>query len=168
MVARSEIWWTDVGRSQQRPVLVVQCDEFNMSKLGTVICVLITSDLRYSGAPGNVLITARESGLPRDTVVNVAHVVTLDRSQLSSKAGAISTSSMEVVSSGLRMAQGLSGPTRHTAFPTSSATSRPPRLSSATPTGLPFASPLGRTKPVRTSTGSPEGLPRLKGTKITL
>lgn len=89
MVERGEIWWTYIGRRRgsndrkYRPVLVIQSDEFNRSRIGTIICVLITSDLRYVSAPGNVLAPASETGLSRDTVINIAQIVTLDRPQLS-------------------------------------------------------------------------------------
>jgi len=87
--------------------MVVQDDEFNGSRIGTVICVLITSDLRYIKAPGNVLAPASATGLPRDTVINVAQVVTLDRRQLSERAGVVSPSLAEEVNVGLLKSLGL-------------------------------------------------------------
>lgn len=113
LVARGEVWWTDVGRRpgsderRCRPVMVVQADEFNRSRIGTVICVLITSDLRYIKAPGNVLAPASVTGLPRDTVINVAQVVTLDRRQLSERAGLATPSLVEQVDAGLLKSLGF-------------------------------------------------------------
>ncbi len=92
--------------------MVVQDDEFNGSRIGTVICVLITSDLRYIKAPGNVFAPASMTGLARDTVINIAQVVTLDRRQLSERAGVISPSLVAEVSVGLLKALGLRNPDR--------------------------------------------------------
>ena len=114
MVERGEVWWTDVGRRRGsderrfRPVMVIQADDFNRSWIGTVICVLITSDLRYIQAPGNVLAPASGTGLPRDTVINVAQVVTLDRRQLSERVRLASPRLVDEVSSGLLKSLGLS------------------------------------------------------------
>ena len=88
--------------------MVIQADDFNRSWIGTVICVLITSDLRYTRAPGNVLAPASETGLPRDTVINVAQVVTLDRRQLSERVRLASPRLVDEVSSGLLKSLGLS------------------------------------------------------------
>lgn len=91
--------------------MVVQADEFNRSRIGTVICVLITSDLRYISAPGNVLAPAPETGLPRDTVINVAQIVTLDRPQLSELVRLAPPRLVHEVDLGLRESLGLR-PTR--------------------------------------------------------
>jgi mRNA interferase MazF len=110
---RGDIWWADlgVGRGSQpakrRPVLVVQSDPFNASRIGTVMVATITSNLRLADAPGNVRISKRSTKLPRDSVVNVSQVVTLDRSMLASLVGSLTPRVMGDVDEGLRLALGL-------------------------------------------------------------
>lgn len=93
MVARrGEIWWADLpepeasGPAYRRPVLVVQADAFNWSLIATVIVTSITN-LRLAGAPGNVPLTHRQSGLPKDSVVNVSQILTVSRSFLRQRSG---------------------------------------------------------------------------------
>src|SRR5271154_4373006 len=87
-IQRGEIWWADLPaprRSEpgyRRPVLVVQADSFNQSRIQTAIVAVITSNVDLAAAPGNVLLPARSAGLPRDSVVNVSQLLTLDRSFL--------------------------------------------------------------------------------------
>jgi mRNA interferase MazF len=109
VVARGEIWWADLpepagsGPGWRRPVLVVQHDAFNRSRIATVVAVALTGNLRLLDAPGNVLVPARLSGLPRDSVANVSQVVTLDRSLLTERAGALPRAVMTQVGAGLRL-----------------------------------------------------------------
>src|SRR6185312_9021177 len=92
-IKRGEIWWADLPEPRRsepgyrRPVLVIQADSFNRSRIQTVIVAVITSNLGLAEAPGNVLLPARTSGLPRDSVVNVSQMLTLDRDYLSERAG---------------------------------------------------------------------------------
>lgn len=86
---RGEIWWADLDDSPigsspgyRRPVLIVQCQALNQSRLSSVIVVSITGNLNAVRAPDNVLLQPRDSGLPRESVVNVSQVLTLDRSQM--------------------------------------------------------------------------------------
>jgi mRNA interferase MazF len=78
VIAQGEVWWADLrvptgsGPGFRRPVLVVQGDSLNRSRVATVVCVPLTSNLRWSGAPGNVLLAARATGLPQDSVANVS------------------------------------------------------------------------------------------------
>lgn len=107
-VQRGEIWWADLpapSRSEpgfRRPVLVIQADAFNRSRIRTVIVAAITSNLELADAPGNVLLPARSSGLIRDSVVNVSQVLTLDRSFLAEHAGMLPAHLQGFVNSGLR------------------------------------------------------------------
>jgi len=84
-IQRGEIWWADLPeprrseRGYQRPVLVIQADSFNRSRIQTVIVAAITSNLDLADAPGNVMLPARSSGLPRDSVVNVSQVLRANR-----------------------------------------------------------------------------------------
>jgi len=88
VVERGQIWWADLDAPEgsepgfRRPVLVVQSDAFNRSRIRTVIAVALTSNLRLVEAPGNVLVPANTSGLPKDSVANVSQVLTLDKDYL--------------------------------------------------------------------------------------
>ena len=106
---RGEIWWADLPEPRgsepgyRRPVLVMQSDSFNRSQIRTVIVLIVTSNLRLADAPGNVLLPARLSGLPRDSVVNVSQMLTLDRSFLTEPSGKVSSNVLAEVEAGLRL-----------------------------------------------------------------
>jgi mRNA interferase MazF len=105
---RGQIWWANLpdpdgsGPGYRRPVLIIQADVFTRSRIGTVIVVVLTGNLRLAAAPGNVLLRSDESRLPRDSVVNVSQVVTLDKAALESEVAQISLHSLEVIENGLR------------------------------------------------------------------
>ena len=109
MIERGEIWWAELGDPQgsgpgfRRPVLIVQNDAFNRSRLRTVVAVVVTSNLRLVDAPGNVLLPANVSGLPKDSVANVSQVITLDRDFLSERAGRVRGAILSDVENGLRL-----------------------------------------------------------------
>lgn len=90
----------------RRPVIVVQGDPLNRSLIATVVCVVVTSNLRWAKAPGNVRLSARESGLPRDSVVNVSQIVTLDRSRLADHVGRISQAKLDTILDGIDLVLG--------------------------------------------------------------
>jgi mRNA interferase MazF len=108
-VTRGEIWWADLPGPRgsepgfHRPVLVIQADSFNRSAIRTVIVAVITSNLRLADAPGNIFLSAQTSGLPRDSVVNVSQILTLDRSFLIEKVGEITDHELTDVENGLRL-----------------------------------------------------------------
>ena len=108
-IQRGEIWWADLPAPRRsepgfhRPVLVVQADSFNRSRIQTVIVAAITSNLALADAPGNVLLPARSSGLPRDSVVNVSQALTLDREFLTRHAGTLPPRLQGAVDAGLRL-----------------------------------------------------------------
>jgi mRNA interferase MazF len=110
---RGEIWWASLMSPRgsepgyRRPVLVVQADPFNQSRIRTVVCVAITSNMRLAAAPGNVVLKKRDSGLAKDSVINVSQIVTLDRATLTARAGTIRARHLEEVDSGLRLVLGL-------------------------------------------------------------
>ena len=101
------MWWADLGEpiasdpGFRRPVIVVQGDSFNRSALRTVVAVPLTSNLRWAAAPGNVQLSARATGLPRDSVANVSQLVALDRSILIERVGRLSSSKLELVLAGI-------------------------------------------------------------------
>jgi mRNA interferase MazF len=94
------------GPGFRRPVLVVQGDAFNRSRVATAVCVPLTSNLKWADAPGNVLLPARSSGLSKESVVNVSQIVALDRSLLTERVGRISRRQLELVLAGLDIVLG--------------------------------------------------------------
>lgn len=108
-MTRGEIWWADLPEPRgsepgyRRPVLVIQANPFNQSEIRTVIVAVLTSNLRLTEAPGNVLIPASYTGLPRDSVVNVSQLLTLDRSFLTDEVGRLPGRLMAEVNAGLRL-----------------------------------------------------------------
>ena len=113
VVERGQIWWADLGEPDgsepgfHRPVLVVQDDAFNRSRLRTVIVVVLTTNLRLLDAPGNVLLPAKTTALPKDSVANVSQVVTVDRDFLLELAGRLRGQPLRDVERGLRFVLGL-------------------------------------------------------------
>jgi mRNA interferase MazF len=87
-------------------VLVVQGDAFNRSRIATVVCVPLTSNLRLADAPGNVRVSSRSTGLPRESVVNVSQIVTLDRAVLSEAVGKLSARQLQLVLAGIDIVLG--------------------------------------------------------------
>jgi len=86
----------------RRPVLVVQSDAFNRSRINTVLAVAVTSNLRLAQAPGNVRLTRRQSGLPKESVANVSQVLTIDKRYLIERVSLLTPSIMNNVDTGLR------------------------------------------------------------------
>jgi mRNA interferase MazF len=113
VVKRGEIRWASIPGPRgsepghRRPVLIVQSDAFNRSRIGTVLAVVISSNLRLGEAPGNVELTARQSGLPRRSVVNVSQVITLDRRYLDDRVGRLAPRHLAAVDEGLRLVLSL-------------------------------------------------------------
>jgi len=114
MVARrGEIWWAALpvpagsGPGFRRPVLVIQTNEFNESAIRTVLCAIITSNLKLAAAPGNVLLRRRESKLPSESVINISQLITADKTFLVKRVGRIPPTAMREVEAGLRLVLGL-------------------------------------------------------------
>jgi len=113
VIERGSIYWADLGEAsgskpaKRRPVLVIQSGPFNVSRISTTVAAVITSNTRLAAMPGNVFIPAAASGLPRDSVVNVTALVTLDKTDLRSRGGDLPASLMDDVDRGLRRALGL-------------------------------------------------------------
>ena len=112
MIAQGEVWWADLpvpAGSElgfRRPVVVVQADSFNRSRIKTIVCVPLTSTLRWADAPGNVLLDRRTTGLPKDSVANVSQVVSLDKDWLTERAGKLSKPKLDLVLSGIDVVLG--------------------------------------------------------------
>lgn len=113
MIRRGSVCWADLAEPQgsmpakRRPVLVIQSDPFNASRLNTTLAAVITSNTGLAAMPGNVFLPAAASGLPKDSVVNVTALVTLDKADLDPAAGQIPASLMDDVDRGLRRILGL-------------------------------------------------------------
>ena len=112
MIAQGEVWWADLQDPAgsepgfRRPVVIVQGDSFNRSRLATVVCVALTSNLRWAGAPGNVPLAAKSTGLPKDSVANVSQIVTLDKASLTERAGVLTDKKLELVLLGIDLVLG--------------------------------------------------------------
>ena len=108
VILRSEVWWADLGEPRgsapgfERPVLVVSSNAYNRSKIATVVCAAITSNLRIADAPGNLMLDTGDGGLDRPSVVNVSQIVTLDKANLTERLGALDDAQMVLVELGLR------------------------------------------------------------------
>ena len=111
---RGEVWWaslpppTGSEPGYRRPVLVVSSDDFNDTKINTVVVAALTSNVRLAAAPGNVLLKMHDSGLARDSVVNVSQILTVNKTALTEKATAITGATLARVEDGLRLVLGLS------------------------------------------------------------
>jgi mRNA interferase MazF len=107
VISQGDVCWADLGEPVgsdpgfRRPVIVVQGDSFNRSALRTVVAVPLTSNLRWAAAPGNVRLSARATGLPRDSVANVSQLVALDRSILIERVGGLSSAKLQLVLAGI-------------------------------------------------------------------
>jgi mRNA interferase MazF len=107
VIAQGDVWWADLGSPQgsapgfRRPVVVIQGNALNRSRLATAVCVALTSNLKWAAAPGNVLLDARATGLAKDSVANVSQLVTLDKSVLTERTGKLSRKKVDLILSGI-------------------------------------------------------------------
>lgn len=112
VISQGDVCWVDLGAplgsepGLRRPVVVVQCDAFNRSRIATVVCVPLTSNLRLADAPGNVLLTADLTSLPRDSVANVSQPVTLDRGVLTDPVAKLPDRKLDLVLAGIEVVLG--------------------------------------------------------------
>lgn len=112
MIAQGDILWGSLpdpvgsGPGYRRPVVVVQGDALNASRLASVVVVPLTSNLRWAGAPGNVLLKPRRTGLPKDSVANVSQIVAIDRNVLTEQVGKVSKAQLELVLKGIDVVLG--------------------------------------------------------------
>lgn len=110
---RGEIWWADLGipfgsdPGFKRPIVIVQDDAFNKSKIQTVIVASITTNLNLADAPGNIYLEQEDSGLPKNGVVNISQISTIDKRRLIEKVGLISPGSLSEIDFGLRLVLNL-------------------------------------------------------------
>jgi mRNA interferase MazF len=113
VIQRGEIWWANLPEptgsepGYRRPVLVVQSDEFNQSRIATVIAVVLTSNLKLAQAPGNVLLSSKTTHLSKDSVANISQVITVDKTFLTERVGTLPRHLFEQVENGLRLVLNL-------------------------------------------------------------
>ncbi len=109
VIQRGEIWWASLPEpvgsepGYRRPVLIVQSNDFNRSRIATVIAVVITSNTKLAQAPGNVFLPQKLTGLSKDSVVNISQVVTVDKRFLTERVGTLPSNVFEQVEKGLRL-----------------------------------------------------------------
>ena len=107
VIAQGHVYWANLpdpagsGPGFRRPVLVVQGDALNRSRIRSVVCIPLTSNLRWAEAPGNVLLPARTTGRPKDSVANASQIVTLDRELLTEEVGKVSKRQLELILAGI-------------------------------------------------------------------
>ena len=112
VIGQGEVWWADLPEPSgsepgfRRPVVVVQGDSFNRSRIRTIACVPLTSTLRWADAPGNVRLERRTTGLSKDSVANVSQIVSLDRDWLTDRAGKLPRAKLELILSGIDVVLG--------------------------------------------------------------
>ena len=113
VIKRGELWWATLpvpsgsAPGYRRPILIVQSNEFNQSRIGTIIAVVITLNTRLAQAPGNVFLPRKVSCLPKDSVVNISQVITLDKRFVTERIGRLSSTYLEQVENGLRVVLSL-------------------------------------------------------------
>ena len=112
VISQGEIWWADLpapagsGPGFRRPVVIVQSDALNRSRIATVVCVPLSSNVKWALAPGNVHLRARLTGLPKDSVANVSRIVSIDKGLLTGRVGKLPSSHLEMVLSGIETVLG--------------------------------------------------------------
>jgi mRNA interferase MazF len=111
-IAQGEVWWADLpdpagsGPGFRRPVVVVQGNHLNLSRIATTVCVPLTSNVTWAGAPGNVPLTGKATGLPKDSVATVSQIITLDRSLLTDRTGRLTPKQLAQVLHGIDIVLG--------------------------------------------------------------
>lgn len=107
VISQGDVWWADLpeptgsGPGLRRPVVVIQSDAFNRSRIATVICIPLTTNMRWANVPGNVLLAARVTNLPQDSVANASLVISIDKELLIEHVGKVTRAKLELVLAGL-------------------------------------------------------------------
>lgn len=110
---RGQLWWAELPKpvksepGYKRPVLIIQANEFNVSKISTVIVVAITSNIKLADAPGNIYLAKAKSGLSKDSVANVSQILTLDKSFLVEPIGTLDRVTISQIDEGLQLVLSL-------------------------------------------------------------
>ena len=107
VIEQAEVWWADLDEptgseaGYRRPVVVVQGNALNRSRIGTVVCVPLTSNLKWANAPGNVLLPRHETGLSKDSIANVSLIVALDKQQLTERVRKLPPRRLQLILAGI-------------------------------------------------------------------
>jgi mRNA interferase MazF len=103
VISQGEIWWADLpapvgsGPGFRRPVVVIQSDSFNRSRIATIVCLPLTSNTDRAHVPGNVLLTMAATNLPKDSVANASRVIAIDRQWMLERVGKLTHAKLELV-----------------------------------------------------------------------
>jgi mRNA interferase MazF len=109
MVNRGEIWWAELSEPKKsepgykRPLVIIQSNSFNKSNINTTICAVITSNLKLADAPGNIILNPKTSGLPKDSVINISQIITIDKSFLIEKVGELTNKQINRLENSLKL-----------------------------------------------------------------
>jgi mRNA interferase MazF len=112
VITQGEVWWANLAEQEgsapgfRRPVVVIQGDSFNRSRIATVVCVALTSNLKLADAPGNVALPPRTTGLDRESVANVSQIVTLDKATLEERTGKLTAQKLGLILDGIDVVLG--------------------------------------------------------------
>jgi mRNA interferase MazF len=112
VISQGDVWWADLGEpvgsapGYRRPVVVIQGDALNRSRIATVVCVPLTSNIKWVDAPGNVMLKASATGLDRDSVANVSLIVAIDKAQLTERVGTVAERKLALVLQGVDVVLG--------------------------------------------------------------
>jgi mRNA interferase MazF len=113
VIQRGEIWWAELqepagsGPGYKRPLVVIQSNDFNKSRINTIIAVVLTTNMKLADSPGNVMLSKKMTGLPKDSVTNVSQIITIDRYYLSDRVGILPARTMRRIDDGLRLVLSL-------------------------------------------------------------
>ena len=113
VIERGEIWWAELqepvgsGPGFRRPLVIVQSNDFNKSRISTIVALALTSNLKLADAPGNVMLPKNITGLPKDGVANVSQIITIDKNFLSDRIGRLPANIMRRIDAGMRLALSL-------------------------------------------------------------
>ena len=112
VISQGHVYWADPpdptgsGPGFRRPVVVVQGDTLNRSRIRSAVCVPLTSNLVWADAPGNVVLPAKTTGLPKDSVANTSQIVTLDRDLITEEVGKLAKRQLELILTGIDIVLG--------------------------------------------------------------
>ena len=107
MILQGDIWWADLAEptgatlGHRRPVVIAQSNALNRSRVATVVCVPLTSNLKWKDAPGNVFLAAKVTGMPKDSVANVSQIAALDKAMLTERCGRVPEALFQRILAGL-------------------------------------------------------------------
>ncbi len=109
VIKRGEIWWAELPEpvgsepGYKRPLVIIQSNEFNNSNINTIIAAVITTNIQLAAAPGNILLPAKKSKLPKKSVINISQLITINKSFLTVKVHTLSSKVMEQIDNGIKL-----------------------------------------------------------------